>query len=68
MQMEILRRKMEGLSQGILLERINEEYGSILLSTANTSASSSASTSKRTEAPDVSSSPKRHPYKVKVLG
>ncbi|KAL9458717.1 hypothetical protein AB3S75_007563 [Citrus x aurantiifolia] len=62
--MEILRRKMEGLSQGILLERINEEYGPMLLSTANTSASSSASTSKRTEAPDVSSSPKRHPYKA----
>lgn len=62
--MEILRRKMEGLSQGILLERINEEYGPMLLSTANTSASSSASTSKRTEAPDVSSSPKQHPYKA----
>lgn len=59
---------MEGLSKGILLERMNEEYGSILLSTANSSASSSASTSKRTEVPDVSSSPQRHPYKVKVLG
>ncbi|XWS28313.1 hypothetical protein CRYUN_Cryun25bG0057400 [Craigia yunnanensis] len=37
---EILRRKMEVLSKGILLERMEEEYGS-MLSAANSSASSS---------------------------
>ncbi|XVF04736.1 hypothetical protein REPUB_Repub05bG0110700 [Reevesia pubescens] len=37
---EILRRKMEGLSKGILLEKMEEEYGS-MLSTANSSATSS---------------------------
>lgn len=45
LNVEILRRKMEGLSKGILLERMEEEYNSLLLSTA----SSSASTSKRVE-------------------
>lgn len=37
---EILRRKMEGLSKGLLLNRMEEEYRS-MLSTANSSASSS---------------------------
>lgn len=56
MQMEILRRKIEGLSKGILLE-IMEEYSS-MLSTANNSAVSS---SKQSELPDM---PIRQPNKV----
>lgn len=66
--MEILRRKLEGMSKGMLLERMKEEYGS-MLSTANSSAASYTSTSKRVEVPDVSSSPKRQLHKViKVPG
>ncbi|XP_024955342.1 uncharacterized protein LOC102608535 isoform X2 [Citrus sinensis] len=61
--MAILRRKMEGLSNGMLLERMNDEYGSMLLSMANSSAASSVPTPKRTEVPNVSSSPKEHPCK-----
>ncbi|KAK9195059.1 hypothetical protein WN943_003176 [Citrus x changshan-huyou] len=61
--MAILRRKMEGLSNGTLLERMNDEYGSMLLSMANSSAASSVPTPKRTEIPNVSSSPKEHPCK-----
>ncbi|CAN0901775.1 hypothetical protein LINGRAHAP2_LOCUS21609 [Linum grandiflorum] len=49
-QIEILRRKMEGLSRGRLLERMEDEYGS-MLSTANSSAASSASTSRRIDLP-----------------
>ena len=56
MQVEILRRKMEGLSRGVLLERMKEEYGS-MLSTENSSITSSASTSRRIEAPESSCSP-----------
>lgn len=59
MQVEILRRKMEGLSKGMFLERMKEEYGSIL-STAN----SSASTSKRIEFPEMSSILAGQPFKV----
>ncbi|XP_043693756.1 myosin-2 [Telopea speciosissima] len=47
---ENLRRKMEGLSKG-MLERMEEEYRS-MLSTATSSTSSSASTSRRIEFPD----------------
>ncbi|XP_055834618.1 uncharacterized protein LOC129903141 [Solanum dulcamara] len=43
---ELLREKMEGLSKG-MLDRMEEEYGAILSSTANSSVASSASTSKR---------------------
>lgn len=50
---------MEGLSQGILLEKMEEEYGS-MISTKTTSAS----TSKRIEFPETSSILVRQPYKV----
>ncbi|XP_042512933.1 intracellular protein transport protein USO1-like isoform X2 [Macadamia integrifolia] len=53
-EVENLRRKMEGLSKG-MLERMEEEYRSIL-STATTSTSSSASTSRRIEFHDSFSS------------
>ncbi|KAK6119758.1 hypothetical protein DH2020_046499 [Rehmannia glutinosa] len=43
---DMLRKKMEGLSKGIL-DRVEQEYNSILSSTANSSVASSASTSKR---------------------
>ncbi|CAL5212701.1 unnamed protein product [Lathyrus oleraceus] len=49
LNVEILRRKMEGLSKGVLLERMEEEYNSLLLSTASSSLTSSGSTSKRVE-------------------
>ncbi|KNA16202.1 hypothetical protein SOVF_091220, partial [Spinacia oleracea] len=54
---EILRRKMEGLSKGKLLKRMEEEYGYMLSGTANYSVSSSASTSKRYDFADSSSFP-----------
>lgn len=57
--MEILRRKIEGLSKGILLE-IMEEYSS-MLSTANNSAVSS---SKQSELPDM---PIRQPNKETMI-
>ncbi|CAO2837315.1 unnamed protein product [Amaranthus hypochondriacus] len=44
---ETLRKKMERLSKGKLLKRMEEEYGYMLSATANYSVSSSASTSKR---------------------
>ncbi|KAI3449976.1 hypothetical protein Pfo_006641 [Paulownia fortunei] len=49
-------KKMEGLSKG-MLDRVEEEYSSILSSTANSSVASSASTStsKRIECPEFSS-------------
>ncbi|RZB71352.1 Pectin acetylesterase 10 [Glycine soja] len=53
---EILRRKMEGLSKGILLQRMEEEYNS-LLSTASSSLASSGSNSKRLEYQHSSSVP-----------
>lgn len=46
---------MEGLSKGILLKRMEEEYNS-LLSTAHSSLANSGSTSKRTEFQDSPSS------------
>ncbi|CAL1409638.1 unnamed protein product [Linum trigynum] len=61
-QIEILRRKMEGLSRGTLLERMEDEYGS-MLSTASTSAASSASNSRRIELPEMAMATVRHPYK-----
>ncbi|KAJ6755207.1 MYOSIN-LIKE PROTEIN [Salix purpurea] len=61
-QMEMLRRKMEGLSNGSLVERMEDEYGS-MLSTANSSATNSASTSKRLEFPDMPSSSTRQSCK-----
>ncbi|KAJ6948333.1 hypothetical protein NC651_002622 [Populus alba x Populus x berolinensis] len=61
-QMEMLRRKMDGLSNGSLLERMEDEYGS-MLSTASSSATNSASTSKRKEFPDMPSSSTRQPCK-----
>ncbi|KAL2988529.1 hypothetical protein AAZX31_11G091600 [Glycine max] len=54
LNVEILRRKMEGLSKGILLQRMEEEYNS-LLSTASSSLASSGSNSKRVEFQDSSS-------------
>lgn len=65
-QMEILRRKMEGLSNRSLLERMEDEYGS-MHSTASSSAANYASSSKRIiEFPDKPSSSTRQPCKVKI--
>ncbi|BFG29975.1 hypothetical protein CerSpe_162490 [Prunus speciosa] len=61
---DILRRKLEGLSNGMLLERMKEEYGS-MLSTANSSVASSASSSQRIEATNLSSSLIQQFYKEK---
>ncbi|KAI5334476.1 hypothetical protein L3X38_024609 [Prunus dulcis] len=61
---DILRRKMEGLSNGMLLERMKEEYGS-MLSTADSSVASSASSSQRIEATNLSSSLIQQFYKEK---
>ncbi|OIV99626.1 hypothetical protein TanjilG_17436 [Lupinus angustifolius] len=55
LNVEILRRKMEGLSKGMLLQKMEEEYNS-LLSTATSSVTGSASSSKRIEFQDTSSS------------
>lgn len=52
---ETLRMKMEGLSRGKLLKRMEEEYGSMLSASANCSVPSSASTSRRYDLPDLSS-------------
>lgn len=65
--MEMLRRKMEGLSNGSLLERMEDEYGS-MLSTASSSATNSASTSKRKDFPDMPSSSTRQPCKETTPG
>lgn len=47
---EVLKRKMEGLSKGTLLEKMVEEYGSVISSSrSNSSAASSVSSSKRIE-------------------
>ncbi|CAN1158276.1 hypothetical protein LINPERHAP2_LOCUS22062 [Linum perenne] len=63
-QIEILRRKMEGLSTGTLLERMEDEYGS-MLSTANSSAASSASNSRRIELPPLASLVQQQSFKEK---
>ncbi|KAJ4840305.1 hypothetical protein Tsubulata_022051 [Turnera subulata] len=47
--MEILKSKMEGLSMETLLERMEDEYGSVF-----STATSSASSSRRIEYPDMS--------------
>ncbi|XP_021729002.1 myosin-11-like [Chenopodium quinoa] len=54
---ETLRRKMEGLSKGKLLKRMEEEYGYMLSATTNYSVPSSASTSKRHDLAESSSFP-----------
>lgn len=55
---------MEGVSKGIL-DRVEEEYNSILSSTANSSVASSASTSKRIECPEFSCFSTRQLYQAK---
>ncbi|KAK7341235.1 hypothetical protein VNO80_24161 [Phaseolus coccineus] len=67
LNVEILRRKMEGLSKGILLQRMEEEYNS-LLSSASSSLASSASTSKRVEFQDSSSVRVPHQEKLSCEG
>lgn len=56
---------MEKLSKGVLLKRMEEEYGP-LLSTANSSVVSSASTSRRNEFPDLSTSSVRQSCPVRA--
>ncbi|GLT74849.1 hypothetical protein SLA2020_466170 [Shorea laevis] len=63
---EILREKMGGLSKGMLLERMEEEYGS-MLSTSNCSTISSASNSKRMEFPDMSMLSLQQPFKLEPM-
>ncbi|GAB4856029.1 hypothetical protein Ancab_024668 [Ancistrocladus abbreviatus] len=53
---ETLRRKMEGLSKGKLLKKMEEEYQSMLAATANCSAASSACSFQRYELSDLPSS------------
>ncbi|XP_011025550.1 PREDICTED: myosin-8-like isoform X2 [Populus euphratica] len=63
--MEILRRTMEGLSNRSLLERMEDEHGSMHF-TASSTAANYASTSKRIiEFPDKPSSSTRQPCKEK---
>lgn len=50
---------MERLSKGKLLKRMEDEYGSMLGPSANSSVTNSASTSKRHDLPDSSSFPLR---------
>ncbi|KDP22106.1 hypothetical protein JCGZ_25937 [Jatropha curcas] len=64
--MEILRKKMEGLSKEHLLERMEEECGP-MLSTANTSGSSSVANCKRIELQEMSSSSMRPQSKERKL-
>ncbi|KAK7404310.1 hypothetical protein VNO78_05099 [Psophocarpus tetragonolobus] len=65
LNVDIMKRKMEGLSKGILLQRMEEEYNS-LLSTASSSLASSCSNSKRVEFQDPSSI--RVPPQEKLCG
>ncbi|XP_011080431.1 girdin-like [Sesamum indicum] len=60
---DMLRKKMEALSKG-MLERVEQEYGSIL---TNSSVASSASTSKRIDCPELSSFPTRQFYQESML-
>ncbi|KAK3032966.1 hypothetical protein RJ639_035794 [Escallonia herrerae] len=60
---ERLRKKLEGLPKG-MLDRMEEEYGSMLSTTANSSVTSSASTSKRIEFPDSASFSTRQPHQA----
>ncbi|GMJ15533.1 hypothetical protein like AT1G51405 [Hibiscus trionum] len=59
---EILRRKMKRLSKGVLLERMEEEHTS-MLAAFNSSATSSASGSKRIDYSDLSLSSTQQSYK-----
>ncbi|CAL0329369.1 unnamed protein product [Lupinus luteus] len=63
LNVEILRRKMKGLSKGMLLQRMEEEYNS-LLSTATSSVTGSASSSNRIEFQDTSSSIPETPHQA----
>ncbi|KAI3461114.1 hypothetical protein Pfo_017777 [Paulownia fortunei] len=63
-EVDELRKKMEGLSKG-MLDRVEEEYGSMLSSTANSSVASSASTSKGIECPLFYSFSTRQMYQAK---
>ncbi|KAL0370349.1 UNVERIFIED_CONTAM: hypothetical protein Sangu_0353000 [Sesamum angustifolium] len=65
-EVDELRKKMEGLSKG-MLDRVKEEYGSILSTTANCSIASSASTSKGIDCPNFSSFPTRQMYQEPML-
>ncbi|KAK7312165.1 hypothetical protein VNO77_35826 [Canavalia gladiata] len=67
LNVEILRRKVEGLSKGILLQRMEEEYNS-LLSNASNALASSGSTSKRIEFQDSSSIRAPHHEKLSCEG
>ncbi|XP_050370373.1 uncharacterized protein LOC126788426 isoform X2 [Argentina anserina] len=62
---EILRRRMEWLSNGMLFKRMKEEYGSMLF-TANNSVASSASSSKRIESTKLSSSLDKESHDEKI--
>ncbi|GMI84143.1 hypothetical protein like AT1G51405 [Hibiscus trionum] len=62
---EVLRRKMERLSKGVMLERMEEEYGSMLVAT-NNSATGSASSSKRINYSDLLLSSTQQSYKEKM--
>ncbi|XP_075500732.1 uncharacterized protein LOC142539276 [Primulina tabacum] len=65
--MDMLKKKMEGLSKGVL-DRVEEVYVSMLSSTANSSVASSASTSKRIDlCPEFSSSSNRQLYQEPTL-
>ncbi|KAL0460955.1 UNVERIFIED_CONTAM: hypothetical protein Slati_0722700 [Sesamum latifolium] len=65
-EVDELRKKMEGLSKG-MLDRVEEEYGSMLSTTANCSIASSASTSKGIDCPNFSSFPTRQMYQEPML-
>ncbi|GAB4835232.1 hypothetical protein Ancab_000141 [Ancistrocladus abbreviatus] len=56
---EILRSKMEGLSNGKLLKKMEEGYGSVVAATANCCGASSASTSRQYDLSDLPSSAPR---------
>ncbi|KAL0437208.1 UNVERIFIED_CONTAM: hypothetical protein Sradi_0428700 [Sesamum radiatum] len=62
-EVDELRKKMEGLSKG-MLDRVEGEYGSMLSTTANCSIASSASTSKGIDCPNFSSFPTRQMYQM----
>ncbi|KAL2239928.1 uncharacterized protein LOC105170810 [Sesamum indicum] len=65
-EVDELRKKMEGLSKG-MLDRVEEEYGSMLSTTANCSIASSASTSKGIDCPNFSSFPTRQMHQEPTL-
>lgn len=63
-QVDELRKKMEGVSNG-MLDRVEEGYSSLLSSTAKSSVASSASISKGTECPNFSCFSTRQLYQAK---